>query len=151
MRPTRTQGRRRKRQYAGAVADREALFAEYEGAIVSARDPQIDDDEQAWSDPSLFSVLRQSRCAVVTAWNPGFLRPSQAVNDRRNAQLHARLVLTGYEVWAAVGSSADETFSEPGFLVWDISLDDAVLIARSFDQFAIYWYSETGERTVIAC
>jgi hypothetical protein len=66
-------------------------------------------------------------------------------------QLHARLVLTGFEVWAAVGASADQTFSEPGFLVWDITLDDAVLIARSFGQFAIYWYSESGARTVVAC
>ena len=58
--------------------------------------------------------------------------------------------------WRAAGAPAlreegVEDEAMPGFLVWDISLDDAVLIARSFDQFAIYWYSETGERTVIAC
>lgn len=133
------------------MADREALFTEYEGAIVSACDPDVTDAAQAWSDPALFAVLRSAPCAVLTAWNPGFLRPGQAVNERRNAQLHARLVLTGYEVWAAVGASADGTFSEPGFLVWGISLDEAVLIARDFDQFAIYWYSEDGERTVVAC
>ncbi|MFA7324111.1 MAG: DUF3293 domain-containing protein [Candidatus Nanopelagicales bacterium] len=133
------------------MVDREALFAQYESAIVSARDPDVADDAAAWSDPALFSVLRQASCAVLTAWNPGFLRPGDAVNARRNAQLRARLVLSGYEVWPALGASPDGAFSEPGFLAWEISLDEAVFIARGFDQFAIYWYDETGERSVVAC
>jgi len=134
----------------GVELDRQALFAEYEGAIVSACDPFAMDDF-GWSDPALFCAMRGSGCVVITAWNPGFQRPGQQVNEASNARLLAQLQDLAYEVWPADGASPDGQFHEPGFLVWDMPVEVACALAADFGQFAIYAYTEEGERRVVAC
>jgi len=132
------------------VPDREALFGEYEAAIVRAHNPQTQ-DEAAWIDPATVCVKRGAGCVVMTAWNPGFERPGRAVNDARNAAMLAVLREQGCEVWSADGSSLDGAFHEPGFLVWQMREDQACALAAEFGQFAIYVYSSTGARRVVAC
>ncbi len=131
--------------------DRLELFAHYEAGIVAALDPSVEETDAAWSDPALFCVLRHESCAVLTAWNPGFTQFTKSVNDQRNAQLRTRLVLSGHEVWDAMNTAPDGSFAEPGYLVWGMSQERACELAAAFAQFAIYWYDETGERSVIGC
>lgn len=131
--------------------DRKQLFAHYEAGIVAALDPEVMDADAAWSDPALFCVLRHESCAVITACNPGFVQYSREVNERRNEQLRTRLVLSGYGIWESLNTAPDGTFEEPGFLVWGITQERACELAAAFAQFAIYWYDETGARSVIGC
>lgn len=131
--------------------DRKALFALYEAGIVAALDPEVADQESAWSDPALYCVLRDEACAVITACNPGFVQYSRQVNEQRNEQLRTRLVLSGFGIWQSLNTAPDGTFAEPGFLVWGITQERACELAAAFAQFAIYWYDETGARSVIGC
>lgn len=131
--------------------ERSEVFVAYASAIVSVRDPGVQDVQAAWSDPALFCVLRNSPAAVITPWNPGLLELSEPDNRKRSTQLHARLVLEGYECWDSLNSAPDGSHAEPGFLVWGITPQQARAIAQSFDQWAFFWYSEDGERSVINC
>ena len=133
------------------VNDRKQLFALYEAGIVAALDPEVLDPDAAWSDPALFCVLRHEPCAVITACNPGFIEYSSEVNEQRNEQLRTRLVLSGYAIWQALNTAPDGSFAEPGFLVWGITQERACELAAAFAQFAIYWYDDTGDRSVIGC
>ena len=127
------------------------LFLAYEAGIVSVRDPMEHDEQTAWSDPALFCLLRNQPCAVITAWNPGFTRLSNIINRRRNDELRAQLELEPYEYWDSLNSAPDGSFSEPGFLIWEITQDRALALALNCDQFAIYWYNTQGERVVLPC
>lgn len=130
---------------------REELFVAYQATIVSTRDPADPDQPSAWSDPALVCLQRGEPAVVLTGWNPGFERPGLAFNRKRNEELRQRLRETGYEVWPADGSSADEDFREEGFLAWGMPEPLAVDIARAFGQFAIYAYDVAGRRRVVAC
>ncbi len=129
---------------------REELFAEYAAAIVSAREPGAT-DATAWSDPALFCAIRGQAGLVMTAWNPGFARPTKEINEANNARMFAALDETGFEIWAADCASPDGQFREPAFLVWDMPVDSGLVLASEFGQFAIFVYSAEGERTVVSC
>jgi hypothetical protein len=122
------------------------LFDQYQAAIVSACDP-----EGGWVDPALACLERGQDAVVITAWNPGFERPSQQVNRERNEELKSTLLASGHQVWPADGSDPDGSMSEEGFLVWGMDVEHARLIGRAFGQFAIYAYDREGVRLVVAC
>ena len=129
---------------------REELFAEYAAAIVSAQEPGAT-DATAWSDPALFCAIRGQAGLVMTAWNPGFARPSLAVNEANNARMLAILEESGFEIWSAECASPNGQYREPAFLVWEMPAESGLILAAEFGQFAIYVYSEEGERTVVSC
>jgi hypothetical protein len=122
------------------------LFDQYQAAIVSALDPEHD-----WVDPALACLERGQDAVVITAWNPGFERPSPRVNRERNEELLLALQATEHEVWRADGSDPDGSISEEGFLVWGMDIEQASLLGRTFGQFAIYSYDREGVRLVVAC
>ena len=130
---------------------RESLFRAYESTIVSTKDPADGDPTGAWTDPALVCVSRGAGARVMTAWNPGFDRPTPTKNEAANIQMRADLELAGNEVWLSEGAAPDGDFSEPGFLVWGMNREVAVEIARKYCQFAIYEYDNQGVRTVVPC
>ena len=132
------------------MLDREGLFGEYAAAIVSACDPDAS-DESGWSDPALLCAIRGQAGLVMTAWNPGFARPSLATNEASNRQMLIRLQESGLEVWQAECASPDGLFREAAFLVWQMPEQQGMAIAAEFGQFAIYGYSTDGERSVLPC
>jgi len=78
--------------------------------------------------------------AIITAWNPGAKRPSEAENRNANDRLHAALRAGGRSFYPAGGRSADGTHVEPSFAVLGIDAATALALARQFDQAAIlYW------------
>lgn len=129
------------------MTEREVLFGIYEQALVSAHDPAEDE----WVDPALECLARDQTAIVMTAYNPGTDRPSWAENEAANARLLEVLKSTGYEIWRADGHSADGTWREPGWLVWDMPVEMGAGIAGRFDQFAVYAYDGRGVRRVVAC
>ncbi|HBJ73771.1 MAG TPA: hypothetical protein DDY88_08750 [Actinobacteria bacterium] len=129
---------------------REGLFSEYAAAIVSACDLGAPDD-LGWSDPALLCAMRGQAGLVMTAWNPGFARPSRARNEANNQQMLIRLQDSGFEVWPAECASPDGQFRESAFLVWQMPAEQGMAIAAEFEQFAIYCYSADGERSVLPC
>ncbi|PIE36912.1 MAG: hypothetical protein CSA54_02785 [Gammaproteobacteria bacterium] len=74
---------------------------------------------------------------VITACNPGLLRPSEAQNAARNRQLKAHLQQCGYAVEAALGRSADGRHREPSLVVWGMPWDVLAPIAQYYAQRAV--------------
>jgi len=78
--------------------------------------------------------------AIVTAWNPGTERPSEAVNANANRRLEEALKNGGWRYYPAVGRSEDGTHSEPSFAVTGISPARAIALARTFRQAAVFYW-----------
>jgi len=75
---------------------------------------------------------------VITAWNPFGRTRTGDRNGEDSAQLAADLVRAGASSIRAVGSSYDGTYSESSSLVWNISTDDLLVLARKYRQEAIF-------------
>ena len=129
------------------VTEKEVLFGIYEQALVSAQDPA----NEEWLDPSLECLTRGHSAVVMTAYNPGTDRPTWAENEAANERMLDVLRNTGFEIWRADGFSADGTWREPGWLVWQMPVEHGCAIAADFGQFAVYHYDEAGQRAVVAC
>ena len=90
------------------------------------------------------------RVFVITAWAP-FGRPRpRDVDVASLADLAADLVRVEANFTRADGASADGSHTEPSFLVWDISEQDAVGLGRHYGQEAIFALDADAVE-VIAC
>ena len=79
---------------------------------------------------------------IVTAFNPAGLEIDAQENDRRHVALG--LAVEHYETFPTIGSAPDGSFAEPGYGLVDVSTDDALDVARTFGQRAIYcWTSDS--------
>lgn len=84
--------------------------------------------------------------AIVTAWNPGILRPSGAVNKAANRQLEAALKESGRKYFPACGHSQDKSYMEPSFAVSGITPRAAVGLGRAFGQAAVFYWDGSNAR-----
>jgi hypothetical protein len=132
----------------GGVMDltREDLLDLYDTTIVSIQHP-----EHGCTDPALVAIERKQGAVVLTAWNPGLERPTEAENRQANERMLGELLATGHEVWRADGRAPDGTFEEEGWIVWGLALDQALVLALRFGQFAVYTFDDSGLRVTVAC
>jgi hypothetical protein len=135
------------RWHDGAMSERETLFTIYEEALVTTLDPV----NEEWLDPSLECLTQRRSAIVMTAYNPGTARPTYAENEAANQRMFDDLRSHGYDIWQADGFSADGTWREPGWLVWDMPVEAGIAIAAEYGQFAVYAYDVEGVRSVVAC
>lgn len=103
----------------------------------------VDDPPPAaapWDLPEVF--------VVVTAWNPASIAP-RGVEDNHaaNARLRDDLEARGAAVRPIVGRSADGTWQEPSFAVWNLPVDEASRLAAAHGQHAIF-VVDGGRRTL---
>lgn len=96
-------------------------------------------DDLPWPDPA----------HAVTGWNPGETRPD-AENAAANERLAAELAAAGVEHHPAVGSSVDDGWEEPGFVLVGLSRAEAIEWGRRYGQLAIYEISG-GRLEVVSC
>lgn len=96
-------------------------------------------DEAPWDLPRTF--------VVVTAWNPGSTPREVGENHAANARLRDDLETRGAAVRPIVGRSADGTWREPSFAVWNLSVDEASRLAAAHGQHAIF-VVDGGRRTL---
>ena len=78
---------------------------------------------------------------VITAHNPLGIQRSPEDNRKANRELATEIIRCGGRYCAAVGESRDGNYGEPGFVVWNLSMDDAVYLGRRFRQEAIFMAS----------
>jgi hypothetical protein len=73
---------------------------------------------------------------ILTAYNPA----GQVIDSSDNEARHEALgtALMGHRVVPTVGSAPDGTFREPGYGMLDVGLEEAIDLARTFGQRAIY-------------
>ena len=87
--------------------------------------------------------------AIVTAWHPGTARPSQAENEAANERLASVLDAEGYCYVTARGYSPDHTHEEPSFAILGIELEEALVLASTFGQAAIFWWDGEAGRVIL--
>ena len=75
---------------------------------------------------------------VLTAWNPGSERLSDAENAERHAVLCARLDEPGHTWLPALGTSPDGSWSEQSVAIPGLDRDTALAIGREFAQEAVF-------------
>jgi hypothetical protein len=73
---------------------------------------------------------------IVTAYNPAGLEIDEETNRARHRALG--LTVAGLATIPTVGSAPDGSMPEPGFALLQVSLGDALDLARDFGQLAIY-------------
>ena len=83
---------------------------------------------------------------LLTAYNPRGKDLPLEENERRLAQLAAYLQAELVATVPSLGASEDGTWSEPGFALLDVDEEQALAVARRFEQAAIYaWSAERLE------
>ena len=85
---------------------------------------------------------------LVTAQNPQSKPLSKAENRERNERLEQHLSTKNYDYGPSLGKSTDGSWEEAGFTVFDLSLEDALVLGSQFGQHAVV-YGE-GEQIALA-
>jgi hypothetical protein len=125
---------------------REILHGIYESAQIELRPIGT----QVWTDAVDTVRKRALSAVVITAWNPGTDRPSITANVEANQRLLARLRESCPDVWEADGFSRDRAHRESGYIAWGMQPDLGIKIAREFNQFAIFYFTANGDRSLIS-
>ncbi len=86
--------------------------------------------------------------AVITAHNPANEPLSKEDNEKRHQALEQLLQQHNLNFKPSVGQSPDGSWSEEGFVVFDIALEQALDIGRMFEQHAILYGQ--GNRVALA-
>ena len=82
----------------------------------------------------------------ITAYNPGFDRPSREENESANRELLRMITELGSSFRPAVGRDRESTHVEPSFAVVGISEETAVQLSRRFGQAAVvHWDGERAQ------
>jgi len=81
----------------------------------------------------------KKKFAIITAFNPKDLILNDFLNFIRNTELESVIKSLGYDYMTSIG----ELFahSEESFIVYDIKKEDALNIAKQFDQDTIFYNS----------
>jgi len=119
-----------------------ALKRAYETSIYSAR---VDDDDVRIEIGKVCADLERAldrhdatTWAYMTAWNPQGKTLPEDINDQRQDDLRTALMRGGFEFAEGQSEPADgNEMSECSLLVFGIAENDAVALAKYFDQLAI--------------
>jgi hypothetical protein len=84
-------------------------------------------------------AARVETWAHITAYNPGFARPSLEENVAAQNALIAAVEALGHAWWPGCGESVDGAWREPALCVLDIERSVAMALGRRFAQLAIVW------------
>lgn len=79
--------------------------------------------------------------AILTAWNPNNQPLSLEENTARNEQLFEKLLEYGHPFDEALGYLDEH--SEESYCIYGIGFEDAIELAKMFEQYAIFYSSAT--------
>ena len=88
--------------------------------------------------PAEYKFLKRP-FAIVTAFNPKDLILNDFLNFIRNTELEGMIKSLRYDYMTSIGELFDH--SEESFIIYDIKKEDAVEVARQFDQDTIFYNS----------
>lgn len=79
--------------------------------------------------------------AILTAWNPNNIPLSPEDNLKRNTLLFKLLMERDYLFDAALGYLDEH--SEESYCIYEISFEEAITLGNHFEQYAIFYRSDT--------
>jgi hypothetical protein len=124
--------------------DARAFLPAYTNAIYKTKTVAFTLSTQP-NDTILFS---ERPFAIITAHNPRSQQLSKKENKRRHTQLQMILQEKHFEIENSIGQSPDGNWQEEGFLIFDITLEEALELGREFEQHAILYGQ--GSRVALA-
>jgi hypothetical protein len=88
---------------------------------------------------------------ILTAWDPGEVRPGEKENRRRQAALDADLrLLAPGEMWAAIGTDQFSGHREEGVAVGGLDADAVLALGARYGQDALFEWTR-DEWAIVAC
>ncbi|MFN3267185.1 MAG: DUF3293 domain-containing protein [Deinococcales bacterium] len=94
---------------------------------------------QLSSRPTGVRLFDGRKFAFISAQNPRSTPLSEDENLARNAMLATVLIAKGWEYGSSFGHNTDLSWSEAGFVVWDVDLAEIAQVAKDFEQNAILY------------
>ena len=88
--------------------------------------------------PRNFEILKR-KFAIITAYNPKGMIYNDFLNFLRNTELESVIKAFGYESYLSIGELFD--YYEKSFIIYDIEKEDALNLAKKFDQYSIFYNS----------
>ncbi len=92
--------------------------------------------------------LRGRSVTVVTAYNPGHDRPSEAENQRANGRLLSEIAARRWEHYPALGSSPDRSHVEPSLALLDLSEAESCALGQRYRQAAVFYWDGAAGRLI---
>jgi hypothetical protein len=88
--------------------------------------------------PKEYELLKR-KFTIITAYNPKHIIFNDFTNFLRNSELQKDIVKLGYEHYLSIGELF--YYSERGFIVYDISKEEALKLGRKYNQHSIFYNS----------
>ena len=119
------------------------LLAHYRASVVTV----IDHDRMVKATE--LSALLDTPVFVVTAWNPRSRRLSRTENDTLDRRLQELLESRGIVHWRSRSCDQLSEWCEDGYALFGLSADDALDLARTFHQYAIFQVTGSGIDVIV--
>ena len=122
----------------------DSLWQSYKEAIV-----EIILQEKSLSDRQLYEIWRTD-FYMITAANPFSKLLTDDENRIRNQELHLLLIKDYQEILTGIGKDSTGTWAEEGWVVRGGEEEKLILLAKKYQQNAIFKFTQEG-REIIDC
>ena len=122
----------------------DSLWQSYKETIV-----EIVLQEKNLSDRQLYEIWRTD-FYMITAANPFSKLLTDDENRIRNQELHLMLIKDYQEILTGIGTDSTGTWAEEGWVVRGGEEEKLILLAKKYEQNAIFKFTQEG-REIIDC
>ncbi len=122
----------------------DSLWQSYKETIV-----EIVLQEKSLSDRQLYEIWRTD-FYMITAANPFSKLLTDDENRIRNQELHLLLIKDYQEILTGIGKDSTGTWAEEGWVVRGGEEEKLILLAKKYEQNAIFKFTQEG-REIIDC
>ena len=105
--------------------------------------------EKSLSDRQLYEIWRTD-FYMITAANPFSKLLTDDENRIRNQELHSLLIKDYQEILTGIGKDSTSTWTEEGWVVRGGEEEKLILLAKKYEQNAIFKFTQEG-REIIDC
>jgi len=128
----------------GGSGPEASLWQSYKETIV-----EIVLKEKSLSDRQLYEIWRTD-FYMITAANPFSKLLTDDENRIRNQELHSLLIKDYQEILTGIGKDSTSTWAEEGWVVRGGEEEKLILLAKKYEQNAIFKFTQEG-REIIDC
>ena len=128
----------------GGSGSEASLWQSYKETIV-----EIVLEEKSLSDRQLYEIWKTD-FYMITAANPFSKLLTDDENRIRNQELHSLLIKDYQEILTGIGKDSTSTWTEEGWVVRGGEEEKLILLAKKYEQNAIFKFTQEG-REIIDC
>ena len=126
----------------GGSGSEASLWQSYKETIV-----EIVLKEKSLSDRQLYEIWKTD-FYMITAANPFSKLLTDDENRIRNQELHSLLIKDYQEILTGIGKDSTSTWAEEGWVVRGGEEEKLILLAKKFEQNAIFKFTQEGTEII---